>query len=139
VISFYCNQSCSRWRSLAIFALFGYLILAEREARLPFLEKQLESCSVVAKIAGTLATTRDLFTQDDKASWAAADATFWAYYWKRLEVFEDQPLGGRVVQFGQLLQKAEVVFHATKDFSDPQSVRYTNCFAATCALLRTHL
>jgi hypothetical protein len=38
---------------VAIFALFGYLITAEREARSKFLEKQLDSCADIAETVGT--------------------------------------------------------------------------------------
>jgi hypothetical protein len=82
---------------VAIFALFGYLISAERECRSKFLERQLDSCTDIAEAVGTLATV------GDKSLWNSAHDKFWAYYFGRLGVFENDLLEKRMVQFGDLL------------------------------------
>jgi hypothetical protein len=83
---------------VAIFALFGYLITAERESRSKFLEKQLDSCADIAETVGTLASVGD-----DNRLWFHNQDKFWSYYWGRLGVFENSVLEGRMVQFGDLL------------------------------------
>jgi hypothetical protein len=76
---------------LAIVGLFGYLISAEREARRPFLEKQLESCERLAEAAGTLPTS-------PRPS-AYVDLTEWKKAWNRLSIFSDKTLGGIYNEF----------------------------------------
>jgi hypothetical protein len=119
---------------LAIFALFGFLISAEREARRPFLEKQLATCSDIAGIVGTLATA----TAVDENSWKYAAAKFWSYYWGRLGMFEDISLERRMVQFGNMLIGVENI-RGGKGFTDPQSANARSylqypalCVAHTC-------
>jgi len=102
---------------LAVFALFGYLISAEREARRPFLEKQLETCSNIAGIVGTLSSTS---FAGDRKRWSAANANFWTYYWGRLGMFEDSPLEHRMVQFGDMLIAIEPIV-SENEFNDPTS------------------
>jgi hypothetical protein len=82
---------------LAIFALFGYLITAERESRSKFLEKQLDICADIAEIVGTLAT------QASSEEWLKAFNKFWSYYWGRLGVFENTEIERRMVEFGDVL------------------------------------
>src|SRR6516162_6173683 len=81
---------------LAIFALFGYLITAERESRSKFLEKQLDICADIAEIVGTLAT------QASSEEWLKAFNKFWSYYWGRLGVFENTEIERRMVEFGDV-------------------------------------
>jgi hypothetical protein len=83
---------------VAIFALFGYLITAERDSRGKFLEKQLDSCADIAETVGILASVGD-----DNSLWIQNKDKFWSYYWGRLGVFENSLLEGRMVQFGDLL------------------------------------
>jgi hypothetical protein len=87
---------------LAIFGLFGFLISAERQARVPFLDKQLASCADIADIVGTLATTS---IEDE--TWKAYDAKFWVYYWGRRALFEDRSLEDRMEQFVDFLKIVE--------------------------------
>jgi hypothetical protein len=119
---------------LAVFGLFGYLISAEREARRPFLDKQLTTCSDIAGISVTLATS---YAGDEK-SWRTADANFWEYYWGRLGMFEDNSLEGRMVQFGEMLRVVEGIFWKN-GFANDQSNNARNnlrnvalCVAHTC-------
>ena len=83
---------------VGIFALFGYLITAERDIRGKFLEKQLDSCADIAETVGVLASVGD-----DNWLWLHDKDKFWSYYWGRLGVFENSALEGRMVQFGDLL------------------------------------
>jgi hypothetical protein len=82
---------------LAIFALFGYLITAERESRSKFLEKQLDSCADIAEIVGSLTTSP---TTED---WRKTYDKFWSYYWGRLGVFENTELETRMDELGDVL------------------------------------
>jgi hypothetical protein len=117
---------------LAIFALFGYLITAERESRSKFLEKQLDSCADIAETVGSLATQGNSLatqgnspatqgnspatqgnspatqgnspaTQEDSKEWQKTYDKFWSYYWGRLGVFENTELETRMVEFGDVL------------------------------------
>ena len=119
---------------LAIFALFGFLISSEREARRPFLDKQLQTCSEIAGIAGTLATS----SAGDEQSWVKADAHFWEYYWGRLGIFEDASLEGRMIQFGDMLLVVEGILW-NNEFWDYESTNARHnlrhaalCLAHTC-------
>jgi hypothetical protein len=76
---------------LAIFGLFGYLITAQREARGPFLDRQLDSCAEIADTAAKLAFLPNGKRRDD--AWDK----FWAYHWGRLGMFEN-PLLAKVMQ-----------------------------------------
>lgn len=82
---------------IAIFALFGYLISAQREARRLFLEKQLEACAQIAETVGTLAT------ESDRYLWNSAYQKFWANRWGRLSMFEDPVLENNMVEFNDIL------------------------------------
>jgi hypothetical protein len=120
---------------LAVIGLFGYLLSAQREARRPFLEKQLQTCSDIAGIAGTLATTSAV----DIKTWATADANFWADFWGRLGMFEDNSLEGRMAQFGDILKVVERTVLWMNEFWDDQSgsaapdlKQAALCLAHTC-------
>ena len=111
---------------IAIFALFGYLITAERESRRLFLEKQLESCADIAETVGVLATEGDI------KLWNSQKNKFWAYYWGRLGVFETSSLEQRMVEFGDLLYNPNTEFEShnpgkTIDLHEPAL-----CIAHTC-------
>jgi hypothetical protein len=67
---------------LAIVALCGYLISAEREARRLFLEKQLENCVRLAEVAEKLPAYPVAY----------ADLTEWKSIWVRLYIFSDGTL-----------------------------------------------
>jgi hypothetical protein len=82
---------------IAIFALFGYLISAQREARRPFLEKQLQACAEIADTVGTLAN------EGDPSLSTAAYKKFWAYRWGRLSMFEDPLLEQNMDEFNDIL------------------------------------
>jgi hypothetical protein len=82
---------------IAIVALFGYLISAQREARRPFLEKQLQACAEIADTVGTLAT------EGNPSLWTAAYNKFWADRWGRLSMFEDPVLEQNMVEFNDIL------------------------------------
>jgi hypothetical protein len=82
---------------LSIFALFGYLITAQREARGPFLERQLDSCAEIADTAAKLA-----FLPEGGRREAAWDK-FWAYHWGRLGMFENPMLAKVMREFVDLL------------------------------------
>jgi hypothetical protein len=82
---------------LAVFALFGYLVTAQREARSPFLERQLDSCADIADTVGKLAFLPAGRPRND--AWD----TFWAYHWGRLGMFENSMLAKVMREFADLL------------------------------------
>ena len=67
---------------VAIVGLFAYLISAEREARRPFLDKQLEDCVRLAEAAAKLPTSPG----------TDAHLTNWEDAWNRLSIFSDANL-----------------------------------------------
>jgi hypothetical protein len=72
---------------VAIVALLGYLISAEREARRPFLEKQLENCVRLAEAAGKLQTPDGGNVNLLKFNLAEFEEA-----WNRLTIFSDEAL-----------------------------------------------
>jgi hypothetical protein len=76
----------------AMIGLFGYLISAEREARRLFLEKQLESCVLLAEAAQRFPSLPG----------ADPDATEWEAAWSRLSIFSDSTLDGLYKKFVKL-------------------------------------
>jgi hypothetical protein len=82
---------------LAIFALFGYLISAEREAGRPFLEHQLETCGVLADIAGKLAT----LPGGEERNTAVTE--LWILAWGRLAIYADSSFNDVFKEFADLV------------------------------------
>ncbi len=82
---------------VAIFALFGYLISAEREARRPFLEQQLETCGMLADTAGKLATLPG--GEKRNAAWTK----LWELAWGRLAIFADTGFENVFKEFADLV------------------------------------
>jgi hypothetical protein len=81
---------------IAVFALFGYLITAERNSQRAFLDKQLETCVKISETLGILATESGL-------PWEKAYKKFWSDYLGPLGVFEDDTLETKIVKFKDLL------------------------------------
>jgi hypothetical protein len=81
---------------VATFGFFGYLISAEREARRPFLEKQLEGCLKLAEAVESLAAS----AEGEERS--RASNKLWIQVWSPFAIFSDAELEGAVKDFAAL-------------------------------------
>jgi hypothetical protein len=79
---------------VAIVALLGYLISAEREARRPFLEKQLENCVRLAEAAGKLESSAggNANLSEWESAWNRLTISEWKAAWYRVTIFSDEAL-----------------------------------------------
>ena len=96
----------------ALFSYNQYLDTATRDARKPFLEKQLELCVEAADSAATIATSPE--SSDVEASKARFDRL----YWGSLAIFDNQAIADAMERFNSAVttQWSEDDFASNKAF-----------------------